>query len=86
MIKIYKNIKAITSLSFKEYPDKIKQKIRDHAVKRADKHMIIYGIDLNQIEIDEYEHYVYIEEQKIIHDLKRRSFSAILMLSLGVSI
>ena len=85
MIKKYKNLRDISKLSFKEYPEKIKQKIRDHAVDRADKHMIVYGIDLNEIKIDEYEHYVHIEEQKILKELKKKSLSVILMLTLGVS-
>ena len=86
MIQMYKSFKTITTYSLKEYPAMIKQKIRTLAVSRADKRMIIYGIDLNDIEPIQYEGYVYDEERKIYEDLKNKSISLALALILGIQI
>ena len=78
-------IKELSKLPFSDYPDHIKQKIRDKAVERAEKNFIMYGKLLNEVSISDYEHCVKEEERKIWNSIKGKSFSAVLLL-FGVSI
>ena len=78
-------IKELSKLPFSDYPDHIKQKIRDKAVERAEKNFIMYGKLLNEVSISDYEHCVKEEERKIWNNIKGKSFSAVLLL-FGVSI
>jgi len=78
-------IKELSNLPFSEYPDHIKQKIRDKAVDRAEKQFIIYGKPLNEVGVSDYEHCVKEEERKIWSSIKGKSLSAVLLL-FGVSI
>ena len=78
-------IKELSKLPFSDYPDHIKQKIRDKAVERAEKNFIMYGKLLNEVSISDYEHCVKEEETKIWNSIKGKSFGAVLLL-FGVSI
>ena len=78
-------IKELSKLPFSDYPDHIKQKIRDKAVERAEKNFIMYGKLLHEVSVSDYEHCVKEEERKIWNSIKGKSFSAVLLL-FGVSI
>jgi len=78
-------IKELSELPFSEYPDHIKQKIRDKAVERAEKNFIMYGKTLDEINVSHYEHCVKEEEKKIWSSIRGKSLGAVLLL-FGVSI
>jgi hypothetical protein len=56
-------IKELSKLPFSDYPDHMKQKIRDKAVERAEKNFIMYGKLLNDVSVSDYEHCVKEEER-----------------------
>lgn len=78
-------IKELSKLPFSEYPDHVKQKIRDKAVERAERNFIMYGKPLSEVSVSDYEHCVKEEEKKIWDGIKGRTFGAVLLL-FGVSI
>ena len=82
----FSDIKNITKLSLSELPLQIKQKIRDKAVDQAEKNLIAYGRSIEEMTLEDYEHFVKEEETKIWRNIRGKSFNAALLVFFGVSL
>ncbi len=81
----FSNLKSLTKLQMSEIPIEIKQKIRKKAISNVEKNMISYGKTLDEMAVNDYEHLVCEEEEKIWKDIKGKSFNAILLIFFGSS-
>jgi len=82
---ILSTINKLSKTPVSDYPLHVKQKIRDKAIERAEKNFIMYGRKLEELSISEYESCVREEEEKIWSGIKKKSFSAVLLL-FGIAI
>ena len=82
----FSDIKNITKLSLSELPLQIKQKIRDKAVDQAEKNLIAYGRSIEEMTLEDYEHFVKEEETKIWGNIRGKSFNAALLVFFGISL
>ena len=85
LITKFTDIKNITKLPLGELPDQIKQKIRDKAVDRTEKNLIAYGKTIDELTLEDYEHFVREEEMKIWKNIRGKSLNAALLLFFGIS-